>query len=308
MGKMRIGLVGVGKIACDQHLPVLSKSPDFELVGIASRHASVPGVPNHKTLREMLNAQPEIEAIALCTPPGPREADARLALEAGLHVLLEKPPAASVGAARELASLAVDSVVQMSWHSRHAPAVEPATQWLAKRKLVGAAIEWREDIRVWHPGQDWILEAGGLGVFDPGINALSILTALVTKPIVVEAARLGVPEGRQAPLTADLALRVGNGVPVAASFDFLQTGQQIWTIRLDTEEGTISLLDGGARMSIDGSEQDLRRGRHFEYEGVYREFARAIRAGESDCDLRPIEIVADAFLLGRAERLGEFSF
>jgi D-galactose 1-dehydrogenase len=38
---------------------------------------------------------------------------------------------------------------------------------------------WREDVRVWHPGQDWIWQPGGLGVFDPGINALSIITHIL---------------------------------------------------------------------------------------------------------------------------------
>lgn len=308
MGKIKLGLVGVGKIARDQHLPIIGSSSDFELVAVASRNASVPGIANYRNLRELLDAQPDVEAVTLCTPPGPREVDARLALGRGVHVLLEKPPAASCGAGRELVDLARDAVLHMSWHSRHAPAVELAARWLSERKLRSAAIDWREDIRVWHPGQDWILEAGGLGVFDSGINALSILTALVTEPIVVEAARLGVPEGRQAPLTADLTLRIGENVPVAASFDFLQTGQQTWTIRLDTDDGTLVLVDGGAKILLDDVERNLAGGLTYEYCRIYQRFAQCIRTFQSDCDLRPIEIVADAFLLGRVERLEAFAF
>ena len=59
--------------------------------------------------------------------------------------------------------------------------VEEAAVKRAADKLVGKQVKtlqvtWKEDIRRWHPGQDWILAAGGFGIFDPGINAFSILT------------------------------------------------------------------------------------------------------------------------------------
>jgi D-galactose 1-dehydrogenase len=104
-------------------------------------------------------------------------------LEHGRHVLLEKPPGATVGEVHALADLARRQGVTLfaSWHSRHAPAVEPARAWLAGRKILGVTITWKEDVRVWHPGQKWIWQAGGLGVFDPGINALSILTHIIRR-------------------------------------------------------------------------------------------------------------------------------
>src|SRR5690606_40163452 len=64
-------------------------------------------------------------------------------------------------------------------HSRMALAVAAARRWLADRTIHEGRITWREDLRKWHPGQDWILDAGGMGVFDPGINALSILTEIL---------------------------------------------------------------------------------------------------------------------------------
>jgi D-galactose 1-dehydrogenase/L-arabinose 1- dehydrogenase len=51
---------------------------------------------------------------------------------------------------------------------------------------------WREDVRVWHPGQDWLLAAGGFGVFDPAINALSILTRVLPERLA-QSAELGIP-------------------------------------------------------------------------------------------------------------------
>lgn len=308
MSRIKIGLVGIGKIATDQHLPVLANSPDFQLVAAASRNATVAELACYTSLEHMLDARPEIEAVALCMPPGPREADALVALSRDVHVLLEKPPGATLGAIRELVAAADGGVLNASWHSRHAPAIANAGAWLKGREICDVAIDWREDIRVWHPGQDWILGAGGMGVFDPGINALSILTHLISEPIVLARARLGVPAGRQAPLTADLQLRTHSGAPIRAGFDFLQAGEQTWTIRILTDAGELLLSDGGARMAVDGVSVSVTSTQHHEYEGVYRHFAACIRSGVSDCDLRPFEIVADAFLIGEQTTLPAFAF
>jgi len=42
---LKLGLVGIGKIARDQHLPAIAADAGFELVACASRHAEVEGVP-----------------------------------------------------------------------------------------------------------------------------------------------------------------------------------------------------------------------------------------------------------------------
>ena len=63
--------------------------------------------------------------------------------------------------------------------------VSDARAWLKGRTVTSGRISWRESARKWHPGQRWLWEAGGLGVFDPAINAFSILTALLPSPVVV---------------------------------------------------------------------------------------------------------------------------
>ena len=42
--RLRVGLLGIGKIARDQHIPALRAIPRFELVACASRNAHVDGV------------------------------------------------------------------------------------------------------------------------------------------------------------------------------------------------------------------------------------------------------------------------
>ncbi|MFX8453540.1 hypothetical protein ABTL48_21335, partial [Acinetobacter baumannii] len=74
------------------------------------------------------------------------------------------------------------------------------------RQIKSVHVIWKEDVRVWHPGQTWIWEPGGLGVFDPGINALSILTRILPKPVFVTAAELAFPSNCQSPIAANLTL------------------------------------------------------------------------------------------------------
>src|SRR3546814_2086195 len=73
---------------------------------------------------------------------------------------------ATIGEAEAIAEAAAASNVLLhaTWHSREAAAVEPALGWLADRTIRRVAIAWKEDVRVWHPGQEWIWESG-IGVF-----------------------------------------------------------------------------------------------------------------------------------------------
>lgn len=306
MSRIRIGLVGVGKIARDQHLPVIAANPDYQLVAVVSRHGQVEGAVNFPTLDAMLDGVGDIDAISLCTPPQPRHALARRALEAGKHVMLEKPPGATLTEVHDLIDLAREKGVALlaTWHSRYAPAVEPAKAWLAGKKLIRVHVSWKEDVRHWHPGQEWIWEPGGLGVFDPGINALSIITHILPNALIVDRAVLEVPDNRQAPIAAKLEMHDHQGLPVTAEFDWRQTGPQTWDIVVETDQGTLTLSRGGAVMSIDGQPQVEQQEQ--EYASLYALFAQLVAERRVDADLAPLRIVADAFLTGRWVRVGDF--
>ncbi|TIT80177.1 MAG: gfo/Idh/MocA family oxidoreductase, partial [Mesorhizobium sp.] len=83
---IRLGIVGVGKIVRDQHLPALAKDASYQLAAAASRHGKVDGIPNYPTIEAMLAAEPSLEAVSLCMPPQFRYDAARTALEAGKQV------------------------------------------------------------------------------------------------------------------------------------------------------------------------------------------------------------------------------
>ena len=290
---IRIGLVGIGKIARDQHVPALLADPRFVLAATASRHGQVDGIPAYSDIVAMLAGPERVEAVSLCTPPDGRIEIARVAIEASKAVMLEKPPAATLAEAEALVAAARVAGVPLftTWHSREAAAVEEARVWLSDKTVTGVRIVWAEDIRRWHPGQEWILDEGGFGVFDPGINALSIVTRLLPGPFAVEHAQLAIPDGRACPITATLALRCG-AVPVAVDLDFLQTGPQRWDIEIDTSHGSLRLSDGGATIAIGG--ESPRTAPNCEYPRLYARFAKLVEQQRSDIDLTPLAIVSDA--------------
>ena len=192
-----------------------------------------------------------------------------------------------------------------TWHSRYAPCVEPAREWLSTRRLKAARIDWREDVRRWHPGQAWIWEPGGMGVFDPGINALSIATRILPRPFFLQQGVLRFPENRQAPVAAELTFADSDGVPMQVGLDWLQTGPQTWDIRVETDGGVLTLKMGGSRMEVDG--KLVSEAPEAEYAGLYRRFARLVRENRSDVDISPLRMVADAFLSSRREIVEPFN-
>ncbi|HEX8234253.1 MAG TPA: Gfo/Idh/MocA family oxidoreductase [Caulobacteraceae bacterium] len=305
-GPIRIGVVGVGKIARDQHLPAIRANPDYQLAASASRSATVEGLPGYVSLTEMLDGQPELDAVALCTPPQVRYGLAVEALSRGKHVLLEKPPASTLSEIEDLKAIGERSgrTLFATWHARYAPLVERAREWLAGRKIASARIDWREDVRRWHPGQQWIWDPGGMGVFDPGINALSIATNILPKFFFSEGV-LRFPENRQAPIAADLKFHFADGLEMPVGLDWLQTGPQTWDIRVGTDGGELLLSLGGSRMEVDG--ELAGEAPEAEYPGLYARFAELIGSGVSDVDVSPLRHVADAFLSGRREIVEAFN-
>ena len=298
--RLKVGLLGIGKIARDQHIPALQANPRFELAACASRNASVDGVASFPDLERMLSAMPELHCISICTPPQAHFDAALTALRAGKHVMLEKPPAATT---RQIALLADEAARRgrtlfQTWHSRFAAGVDAARDYLRTRPLVGGRIIWKEDVHHWHPGQRWIWEPGGFGVFDPGINALSVLTEVLPNDVCVESALLEFPENQQSPIAARVALRTEEGIAIDAEFDFRQKGEQSWDIELTTTSGQLRLAGGGAELTIDGTRVTHDASMAGEYPRLYQRFASLCEAGKSEVDWRPFQLVADAFLVG----------
>ncbi|MBA3677734.1 MAG: Gfo/Idh/MocA family oxidoreductase [Sphingosinicella sp.] len=311
MPPLKIAIIGFGKIAADQHVPAIAANPRLELAATVSRQGKgVEGVPSFTTHSELLAADLGLDAAAITTPPSVRYQIARDCIEAGLHLMLEKPPTMTLSEIEDLACLAKGRqlTLQTTWHSQHAPAVAAAAEALAGKHIASMRVTWHEDVRKWHPGQEWIFEAGGFGVFDPGINAFSILTRIFPGALFVRNAELSFPENRQAPIAAEITF----SSPVAGddlhgSLDFRRSGSETWTIEIRTTEGMQMILsEGGSRLELDGRLHP--GGGPGEYPDLYREFVDLVDCRSSKVDVRPLRLVADAFLLGRRKMVDPFLF
>ena len=299
----RIGIIGLGKIARDKHIPSIVADPAFDLVAVSNVAGALPdGVPHvFESYHQMLETTPELQVVAICTPPAVRHTIARAALLAGKHVLLEKPPTVTLGEIDDLRKLAdrCGRVLFTAYHSHFNVAVDEAKRLLADRTVTNLAVDWKEDVRQWHPGQDWIWRRGGFGVFDPGINALSIVTKILPLPVFVRDAKMLFSDGAEAPIA--VSLRLGSGDEVGdwrADFDWRPIPQEIREVTVGTKDGMrLRLSSSGGRLEIDGTTVLARE--RTEYADIYRHFDALLRTNKCDVDVRPLQLVADSFLIGR---------
>ena len=103
---LRAGLVGYGFAGQTFHAPVLSAVPGLELAAVASSqphkvHADWPGVAVVPDVSALV-ARPDIDLIVVATPNAQHHPVAKAALEAGKHVVVDKPFTLDVAEAREL--------------------------------------------------------------------------------------------------------------------------------------------------------------------------------------------------------------
>jgi predicted dehydrogenase len=111
--KLRIGLVGAGPFSVRSHIPILKARKDAELTAICRRDAekrrmimdrfSIP--QGYGEYEEMLDKE-SLDAVVVATPHHLHHPQAKVAIERGLHVLLEKPMTIDTAGALELLSLA----------------------------------------------------------------------------------------------------------------------------------------------------------------------------------------------------------
>ena len=109
---VRVGVIGTG-LGASVHLAALTFLPEMEIVAVCSRRADRAlaaahdyGIPAHLTDYRELVRDPRVEAVVVATPPHLHHAMVLAALEAGKHVLCEKPMARNLAEARDMVKIA----------------------------------------------------------------------------------------------------------------------------------------------------------------------------------------------------------
>ena len=134
-----IGVIGAGNIAEMNHLPGYQKQSDARLVAIADVNgerakavAARFGAPQSYADYHELLANPEVQAVSVCTPNFQHAPVSIAALQAGKHVLAEKPPALSTAEARqaEAAAQASGCVFMPCLNQRFRPEVQQLRRYV----------------------------------------------------------------------------------------------------------------------------------------------------------------------------------
>lgn len=118
MDKIRTGLAAFGMSGQVFHAPFISTDPHFELTAVVerSKNLSQARYPQARIVRSFdeLIAMDELDLVVVNTPDSTHYEYARRALEAGKHVVVEKPFTATVEEAEELVALAATKHLALS--------------------------------------------------------------------------------------------------------------------------------------------------------------------------------------------------
>jgi predicted dehydrogenase len=297
---IRLGVVGTGAISQIVHVPIFAEREDVALVALAdrdphkaetlSRRFEVPLVMDAP---ELIEAS-DVDAVVLCTPNALHEAQALAALEAGKHVLVERPLALTAEGARRVIEAAerAERVLMVSMPHRFRPEVVALRDFVAGAELgdvhavhgswmtrssPAMRSKWRQDPAV----------AGGGALMDLGIAALDLCLWVIGYPDMKRVSCvLGAEEGRVETAATLMAETVDGAVLTLAVSNRLFAKEDRYYARVLGTEGTGSLPPlqvfrqaGGRPMDIT-PRQPRPRGGENPYTNAYRrlldEFVRGI--------------------------------
>ncbi|MFV2064005.1 MAG: Gfo/Idh/MocA family oxidoreductase [Chloroflexota bacterium] len=188
--QLRIGVVGLGVIAQVAHLPNLARlSSSFRVTHLSDLSttlmgaiaAALPGPPRTSLDARSMFDDPEVDAVLLLTP-GAHAPLARMALEAGKHVISEKPLCLTQAEAHDLGRLASErglvlQVAYMKAYDPTMPAARRALERIGQVRLIS--------VEVRHPSNE--LQIGALDVLRPRDVDIDVVRAAEA----VEAERVG---------------------------------------------------------------------------------------------------------------------
>jgi phosphoglycerate dehydrogenase-like enzyme/predicted dehydrogenase len=295
---IRLVLVGCGGIAKAAHLPAIAALRAeglVELVGIcdldvnaAREAAAAHGVSDSDGDWRRLAERTGAQAISLCLPPGPNVRIAVEALDAGLHVLSEKPPARDAAQARRMADAArshPELVTMIAFNRRHAPlytrAMERSRELGEPHTFYGRFTRGAMGGEPSNTASDWITSDGS--------HALDLAVATIGEPTRISVTRRRCSAAADNVWTVQLAGAPGGGGAVLV-LDFA-AGRRMERFEWSGPAYDAALeLPGSAEWSVRGAEVERWTlpaapdtpdfFTSYGFPDEYRSFVRAIEGGE----------------------------
>lgn len=206
--KIRIGILGCGKIAQVRHIPEYADNPDCELRAFynpsrqrAEDMAAKYGGKVYDSAEELL-ADPEIDAVSVCAANYAHAELAIKALKAGKHVLCEKPMATTIEDCEAMAEAARESGrFLMIGHNQRLAKAHVKAKELIDEGLIGSIISFRTTFghggpETWsiNPGKNtWFFDKkrAAMGAMaDLGVHKTDLIHFLTGQRVVRTTARL----------------------------------------------------------------------------------------------------------------------
>ncbi len=291
MSKLRVGVIGVGRMAKVSHLPVLADLPQVELVAFCdvdpanlearSDEYTVGG--RYSDHHDMFERE-TLDAVCVFVPPFAHTDAELIAAREGIHLFVEKPPALSMEKAHEIAA-AIDGagiINAVGFNERYRTSVDVALERLEGRGPVqvlthrlhgsSAAASW------------WMVERLSGGAFvENTIHAADLMRYLGAEPTSVSAVIVDRPDSTEdldIPLShcATYTLEGGGAANATTCTALAGHGHSGFLL---VAGGSLHDLSGGA-LAVDGEPVARDESRRAAYEREFATFVEAILNHDPD--------------------------
>jgi predicted dehydrogenase len=298
MRKVGWGLIGCGDIARKRVAPALGELENCELVAVSRADASRAeefarefGARRWHADWRRLVEDAEVEAVYVATPVHLHAEQAIAAVEAGKHVLCEKPMALTVAECERMnaAARANDVRLGVAYYRRFYPAVERVKALLTSGEIGRAVVAQLNAFERFEPGREhprrWLIEKGRSGggpMFDFGCHRVEVLLNLFGRAVEVKGLTSNVVFVREVEDTACALLRFEGGAQAVLSVTHAACEPQD-TLEVFGSEGSVRigvLNEGRLRISTAGGEREEVHAPHTNlHQPLIEDFARAVVEG-----------------------------
>lgn len=269
--RIRIGIMGTGAMSQLMHLPILCERRDVEVVAVADADrpkaeaiASRFQIP-HVVDDDSLFARADVDGLVICTPNHLHEAQTVAGLEAGKHVLVERPVALTAAGARRVLKAAEESgsKLNVGLYHRFRPDVSALRAFVAgeelgalhsiravwlNRKVPMARTTWRQRPE----------EAGGGALMDLGVQALDVCLWMVGCPEVVRVTASMATGDFEVEESATLVAQTRDGLSVSVDVSWSYFGDSDYRrIRVMGREGSGMLPPLSVHKQLGGRPLDV---------------------------------------------------
>lgn len=269
----RVAVAGLGKMGI-MHSAVISAMPDAHVVAVADPQAQLASyvrslgieAPFYTSVEQMLDTT-AVDAVMVCTPAAAHLPTARVCVERGVHVFVEKPLADTLENARRMVELVKDASIvhAVGYMKAHYPLYQKMRA-LVQDGTLGQVYQCHCALylsQVFRPPKGWIYErslSGGGIVINATCHLLFLLEWFFGTVRGVFARARPIHSGVED--VATIVLEFESGVVASIDTSWAVPGYTVehTEMRMIAEKGSLELSDDRARLYLRDDAGELKQG------------------------------------------------